>query len=173
MTVLLLVWGIIFFVARKKGLLDKLSHSEQGLYHFIIITYPIFETIIKYLLVENVIPGSWIWLNRVEHFLSAIGIQMLFYPFLKSTLIKLKKLEQYIFITSFTVLVGNLNEFAEYFIRIGMNLTDVYSFSSYYSDTIYDMIVNTFGATAGYFLITRVQDSYEKALLQRYNSRIK
>ncbi|MBU0975849.1 MAG: hypothetical protein ABIE03_04170 [Patescibacteria group bacterium] len=130
MTVLLIIWTLGFILAKKQKLFRKLSSAEQGFYNFVIICFPLFEIIIKFLIMKNIIPGSWFWLNRLEHFLSAIGIQTLFYPFVKSTLVKLNKTERYIFITAFTVLIGNFNEFAEFTIRIAMKLTDIYSFSA-------------------------------------------
>jgi hypothetical protein len=153
MSVLFSVWIGAFLIARWKGLYDKLNSKEKIYYTLVIFLYPFFELIIKYMLANDVIPYSWNWLNRIEHFIAAIGIQVLFYPFLRPTLLKLNAKESFLFLVFTCSFIGVLNEFLEYGIRIYYHLTDTTQFSYYYWDTIYDMAINVIGATVGFFLL--------------------
>ncbi|MBN2015653.1 hypothetical protein JW766_02370 [Candidatus Dojkabacteria bacterium] len=153
MSLLLIIWFGLFFLARHRKLDRKLNKKEAKFYYIVIFTYPLLEGIIKLLIVQNIIPGSWFWLNRVEHFLSAIAIEALFYPLLKPTILKLNQKEAFIFVVSTVVLIGNFNEFFEYAIRLQLKLTDAARFSAYYWDTIYDMAINILGASTGFLLL--------------------
>jgi hypothetical protein len=160
MSLLFSIWIGAFLIARKKKLYDKLNSSEKKYYMLVFILYPLFELIIKYMLVNDVIPYSWNWLNRIEHFIAAIGIQVLFYPYLRPTLSKLNLKESFLFLVFTCSFIGVLNEFLEYGIRLHYNLTDNVQFSYYYWDTIYDMAVNVVGATVGFFILYRLKKEY-------------
>lgn len=154
MSVMLICWFSIAAFVKVKNFDKRLSRSERKLFFITIILYPIIETVIKYLLVNDIIPYSWFWINRVEHFLSAIAIEILFYPFLKPTLSKLNKIESFIFIVCVVVFIGNLNEFFEYLIR---HILNTYRLDFYYWDTIYDMVMNILGAALGFCILKSVK----------------
>ena len=154
---LILFWAMIYTIIIWKGLDKKLSPRERNLWLIIVMFYPIFEAIIKYYLTSNVIPYSWVWLNRIEHILSALAIQIIFLPFFANTLRKLNILERIVMLLCFTVFIGNLNEFLEYGLRVKMGLTSKDSFSVYYWDTIYDMVMNVIGGIIGVGVIELVK----------------
>ena len=151
---LVFFWAILYTIVIWKGLDKKLSQRERNLWFIIVILYPILEAIIKYYLTFNVIPYSWSWINRIEHILSAIAIQIMFLPFFISTLKKLNLVERFLLLLCFTVFIGNLNEFQEYLIRLKLGLTGKNYFSAYYWDTIYDMAMNVLGGVIGFGVIT-------------------
>jgi hypothetical protein len=157
MSVLLIVWITAFAIAGIKGMHKNLNRKEYIYYMVVIILYPIFEAVIKYMLINDIIPYSWNWLNRIEHFIAAIAIETLFYPFLKPTLAKLNKSESFLFMVFTTSFIGVVNEFMEYGIRIHYHFTDSLKFSYYYWDTIYDLAINVFGAITGFFVIRRLK----------------
>jgi len=152
MSVLIVVWFSIVAITKVLHFDKKLSDQEKNLYKITIILYPLFETIIKYLLLHDIIAQSWFWINRFEHFLSAIAIEILLYPLLKPTLKKLSLTESLIFSICTITFVGNLNEFLEYFIR---HLLGTYRLNFFYWDTIYDMVMNIFGAIFGFLILLR------------------
>jgi len=149
---MIVIWISIFLLAKWQELDKRLSSSERKIYLLIVISYPFLETIIKYFLINNLIEKSWFWINRIEHFLSALAIEMLFYPFLKPTINKLNTKEAFIFIVCVIAFIGSLNEFLEYFIRY---LLGTYQVSHFYWDTIYDMVMNIFGAVTGFLILNR------------------
>jgi len=58
-----------------------------------------------------------------------------------------------IFIIGLICILGNLNEFLEYFIRVSFRLTDEKRFAAYYWDTIYDMMINIMGGFVGFLVL--------------------
>jgi hypothetical protein len=150
MSVLIVVWFSIAAITKVLHFDKKLSDRERKLYKITIILYPLFETIIKYFLLHDIIAQSWFWINRFEHFLSAIAIEILLYPLLKPTLKKLSLIESLIFSICTITFVGNLNEFLEYFIR---HILGTYRLNFFYWDTIYDMAMNILGATCGFLIL--------------------
>jgi len=63
------IWFSLFFIFRVSGLEAKLSAKEHQIYLFTVLLYPLVETCIKWMIVKDVIPGTWFWLNRLENFL--------------------------------------------------------------------------------------------------------
>jgi hypothetical protein len=155
MSLLLFVWFGIFSIIRVRKLDKKLNRNEKTLFFMTVFAYPLLESIIKFFIIRNIIPYSWNFLNRIEHFLSAIGIGILFYPIFKPTLDKLGRFESFLFLVFTIVFIGNLNEFFEYVLRIQMDLH--YKFSIYYWDTIYDMFINIIGAIFGSLIVSFVR----------------
>jgi len=154
MSVMLFVWTLMIFLAKKYGYINQLKEYEKKSYLITIVTYPILETFIKWMIIGNVIPYSWFWLNRLEHFLASLSIGILFYPFLKQTLRKLNTWECLIFWVCFVNMIGVGNEIFEYVIRHYMG---IYEQPLYYLDTIHDMTTNIFGALTGFFILKRVR----------------
>ena len=61
-------------------------------------------------------------------------------------------------VVSFVCLIGNLNEFLEYFIRLFLHKKNQFKLAVYYWDTIYDMmnIVGGFGGFVAMKLNTKL-----------------
>lgn len=151
---MLSIWFGIFFVFRKTSLEKQLSEKERQLYLNTIWIYPLVETSLKWMIEKNVIPYSWFWLNRLEHFSWAIAVGIIFLPAYADISKKLKWWQNLILVTSLVCLLGNLNEFLEYFVRVKANLTDDKHFAVYYWDTIYDMMMNMMGGFVGFLVLT-------------------
>ena len=101
---------------------------------------------------KNIIPYSWFWLNRLEHFCSAIGVSIILLPIYVNIWHSLKWWQNLIFVLGLVCLIGNLNEFCEFFLRCFQPINDS-KFALYYSDTIYDMGVNLIGGFVGFLII--------------------
>ncbi len=150
---LICIWFGLFFTFRFTQLESKLSAQEQNLYSITIFLYPLVETSLKWMIVNKVIHNSGFWLNRLEHFSGAIAVAIIFLPIYLDIWKNLKYWQNLIFVISFICLVGNLNEFLEYFIRLQSHLTDTERFAAYYWDTIYDMMMNVMGGFMGFVLL--------------------
>jgi hypothetical protein len=150
---LICIWFGLFFTFRFTQLESKLSAQEQNLYSITIFLYPLVETSLKWMIVNNAIHNSGFWLNRLEHFSGAIAVAIIFLPIYLDIWKNLKYWQNLIFVISFICLVGNLNEFLEYFIRLQSHLTDTERFAAYYWDTIYDMMMNVMGGFMGFVLL--------------------
>ena len=53
-------------------------------------------------------------------------------------------------VVSFVCLIGNLNEFLEYFIRLFLHKKNQFQLAVYYWDTIYGMMMNIVGGFGGF-----------------------
>jgi hypothetical protein len=149
------VWFTLFFIFRSSGLEAKLAKKQRQLYLITVLLYPLAETGIKWMIVKDVIPGTWFWLNRLEHFSWALATVILFLPLFTNVWQQLNWWQNLIFIIGLICIIGNLNEFLEYFIRLNLHLTDEKHFAAYYWDTIYDMMVNRGGGFMGFFVLQR------------------
>ena len=157
------IWFGLFFTFRFTQLESKLSAKEHKLYLITVLLYPLVETWIKWMIEKNVIPNSWSWLNRLEHFSWAVVMVIIFLPVFKEIYQSLKGWQNLIFVIGFICLIGNLNEFLEYFLRVPANLLTVgryigeiknpWPFAIYYCDTIYDMMMNIMGGFVGFLVL--------------------
>jgi hypothetical protein len=118
-------WGLmigtlflIFFYFRWTRLETDLSPQEHYLYLLAILLYPPAETIVQVLQTRGLIPPDFTWTNRLEHFCWAIALTFFFLPLIAGFWRSLKGWQNFIFILSFVCLLGNLNEFLEYLLRI-------------------------------------------------------
>lgn len=148
--VMVSVWFGLFFIFRFTKLESKLSDKEHKLYLATVLLYPVVETGIKWMIVKNVIPYSWFWLNRLEHFSWAIAVTILFLPTYTDIWKNLKWWQSMIFVVGLVCILGNFNEFFEYGLRMGNSK----NFAAFYWDTIYDMMINMMGGLVG-FVVTR------------------
>jgi hypothetical protein len=157
--VLLLIWFLLFFIANSKKFTLRLSKRQKQTYITTILLYPLIELLLKFLILKNFIPYSWSFLNRFEHFFWAFSLTIALLPFVKKLLLKINKWEAFFVLLGLVVIIGNFNEFFEYGIRMKLHLSDMYHFSLYYPDTIFDLITNViggiYGSTAILFLLKR------------------
>jgi hypothetical protein len=156
-------WGLmvgmlffIFFCFRWTGLEVALADRERSNYLFAILLYPLAETIIKLLQIKGMISDDFTVLNRLEHFCWAIALMFFFLPLIAGFWKSLKGWQNLIFILGFVCLLGNLNEFLEYLLRIQQSPIDKTLFASFYIDTILDMTMNLLGGLVGFGLLTRL-----------------
>lgn len=151
--IMLAVWFGALILIQFKGYDLELNRKERLLFDINAHLYPLLGTLIKVMIVENIIPDSWFWLNRLEHYIWAVAIGILFFPLLKDSFAKLHLMSKFILFVGLVVILGNLNEFMEYGLRIYMNLTTQYLFSEYYKDTIIDLVTNVLGAVTGFVIV--------------------
>lgn len=147
------IWFAVFFAFRFFKLENRLSSSEHKLYITTVFVFPIIETWLTWMIQKDVIPYSWFWLNRLEHFFSAVGVTILFLPIYINVWLKLEWWQNLVFVLGLICLIGNLNEFFEFFLRVCCKPVKYSRLGGYYPDTIYDMGVNLIGGFVGFFLI--------------------
>lgn len=147
------IWFGLFFTFKMTQLESRLLAKEHNLYLNTVLLYPLAETWIKWGMVKHNPYLSNFWLNRLEHFCWSVAIVIIFLPVFTGVYKSLKWWQSLVFVISFICLVGNLNEFFEYFVRMQLNLTKSQQFAFYYWDTIYDMIMNLIGASIGFLIL--------------------
>lgn len=147
------IWFAAFFIFRFSKLEKNLSTNEHKLYLSTAFVFPIIETWLTWMIQKNILPYSWFWLNRLEHFFSAVGVTIMLLPIYINIWHKLKWWQNLAFILGLICLIGNLNEFFEFLLRVCCKPIKYRDFAVYYSDTIYDMGVNLLGGLVGFLLI--------------------
>lgn len=147
------IWFAAFFVFRFSKLETKLSSSEHQLYLTTAFVFPLIETWLTWMIQRNVISYSWFWLNRLEHFFSSVGVVIILLPIYINIWYSLKWWQNLIFILGLICLIGNLNEFFEYFLRVCCKPINYSRLGIYYPDTIYDMSVNLIGGLVGFLIV--------------------
>jgi hypothetical protein len=145
------VWASIYFYSKLKNLVRELSPSFRKIFLITAFAYPLVESGIKYIVSNDVIENSWVWLNRVEHFGFNIALCILVYPILSNWLKKLDFFGKALLYIGTLTIVGNLNEFMEFFLRLFWDLQE--NFAHYYPDTMIDLIVNIVGTLCGFLLV--------------------
>ena len=152
-SVMLIVWFAVATYAVAKHLDVRLDERQRSTYWLIIYLYPLIESIIKYMINGNVIAYSWFWLNRLEHFAWAVAMGLLLIPFLSPSLRKLSLPFQLLLYVGAVVIIGNLNEFFEYAIRIYIGMFgNQAKMAAFYWDTIYDLVINMLGSAFSFYL---------------------
>lgn len=146
------IWFGLFFTFRFTHLESKLSYQEHNIYLTTVLLYPLLETAVKWMIVKDIIPNSWVLLNRIEHFSWAVAMVIIFLPILTDIYKNLNLWQNLIVTLGFICLLGNLNEFLEYLIRLQLNLTNTNRFAAYYPDTVYDMMMNIIGGFTGFLI---------------------
>jgi hypothetical protein len=156
-------WGMmvatlfaIFGFFRLTRMEGKLSNQEHYLYLLAILLYPPAETAVQLIQMQRLIPSDFTWINRLEHFCWAIALAFFFLPFIASVWKRLNGWQNLIFVFGFVCLLGNLNEFLEYLLRIQNTPLDQALFAKFYTDTILDMTMNLLGGLVGFALLTEV-----------------
>lgn len=147
------IWFAVIFIFRVSRLETKLSSKEHRLYLTTAFVFPVIETWLTWMIQKDIVPNSWFWLNRLEHFFSAIGATIILLPIYVDIWHKLKWWQSLIFVLGLICLIGNLNEFFEFFLRVCCKPIDKKKFIVYYPDTMYDMGVNLIGAYIGFLIV--------------------
>ncbi|GAB4149596.1 MAG: hypothetical protein OHK0017_13850 [Patescibacteria group bacterium] len=156
-------WGLMlcawfgmaaWLIYRKRMLPKQLSIS--AIYLLVIYLYPVLETIIKFAIQYNFIPGTWFWLNRAEHFFWAVAVSVLFLPYWSSIKYKITQLQLNLLIVGLVVILGNFVEFLEFGLRIQWGTINNVRGVIYYWDTIYDLMTNVIGAVVGLYIVTKL-----------------
>lgn len=160
MVFLLVGWVGIFAFIKIKGFDSGLPSRYEKVFTATALLYPLIETAIKFVIERDLIPYSWIWLNRIEHFGFSAFLVILIFPVIRRFYIKLDLIGQIVFVVGIIVFLGNINEFVEYLVRLMLNLRS--KFGHYYEDTIIDLFVNMLGAFAGFGLLKLVLDKKRK-----------
>lgn len=159
--VFLAVWLFISLFWSYTKQVEVLSEVEKRVYHISLYFYPILGTFIKIYIFVDWFPNTYFWVNRFEHALWAMVLVVLMLPFWKRLWVGLRGLPRYarndntiaLFITIVGVicLFGNMVEFVEYGFRLLGGYQ--YKYALYYPDTMFDMISNIVGATAGFLVV--------------------
>ncbi len=147
---------IIFFCFRWTRLELDLSPLARRIYLLAVFIYPPAESIVLLLRFKGLLPPDFDLINRGEHFCWAIALTFFFLPFIAGVWPSLNIWQNLIFILGFVCLLGNINEFLEYILRIQQLPIDKALFTYFYNDTILDMTMNLFGGFVGFALLTRL-----------------
>lgn len=156
---MLSAWFSLFFLFRFLRLESQLFQAERNLYIAVAIFYPLTATWVKWLIVENIISGSF-WVNRLEHGVWAIATIIVLFPFLKTVKANLTQGQFLLFILGLICLLGNLNELFEYSQWVGFKSVNTQRLAHYYSDTIYDLMMNLSGGAIGFLILESVHRSH-------------
>jgi hypothetical protein len=146
----------IFWVFRLTHIESKLVSREHFLYLFVIFLYPPAEATVLWVRMQGLIPPDFNWINRLEHLCWAIALMFFFLPFIATIWKRLDGWQNLIFVFGFVCLLGNMNEFLEYTLRIQNTPIDQTLFAKFYTDTILDMTMNLLGGWVGFALLTQV-----------------
>lgn len=149
-------WGLmvgtlfsIFWLFRLTGMEAKLSDRDRHLYLWTLLLYTPTETAVQWLGVRGFIPSDFTWINRLEHACWAAMLCILFLPMIFQIWRQLTLWQNLLFVIGFVCLLGNLNEFFEFATRIHESANTA-QFARFYSDTIYDMMMNLIGGLVGF-----------------------
>jgi hypothetical protein len=151
--IIIVFWYSLFFLLRFTKLEKKLTRKEQNIYYIAILIYPIIFSFTHWMIEKNVIPYSWFWLNRLEHISASFGVAIISLPLLIDIWKKCNWWQELLLIIGLVSLVGNLNEFVEYYIRSASALIDTRILAIAYTDTIYDMAMNIIGGLMGWLVL--------------------
>jgi hypothetical protein len=166
------VWfGLVFFIIYKKLVLP-LPRWQQLVFLLNASLYPLLETCIKIMINENVIPYSWFWLNRLEHGLFSFCLTILVLPLFWKEHQSFSVWKQGCMVVGIVIIIGNLNEFLEYLVRIVSGLTTSDRFAVYYWDTIYDLMLNLMGSVIAFGLYLWATHS-RKSFISRDHSNLR
>lgn len=139
-TFMLVVWiGLILFFNKKAQLLPK---AQKHLFQIVTFGYPLIASVIKFMIEKDVIPYSWFWLNRFEHFFWALSMTIVFLP-LAHQFSKVVNSKWLLIVQGcVAITLGNVIEVIEFSLR--RNLADT-RLGLYYSDTMFDILMNFLG----------------------------
>jgi hypothetical protein len=151
--VLIILWFSLFFFFRLTKLELKLNQIEEKIYFINILPYPIVESLVQWMKIKYIISYNWQWLNRIEHGLWAFSTVIMCLPLYTDIWAKLKWWQNLILIIGLICFLGNLNEFAEYFMRLPKGKIYYEMLGIYYNDTIYDMITNILGGFIAFLVL--------------------
>jgi hypothetical protein len=153
-TLMICIWFGLFFGFRLAKLESQLWDKEHQIYLATVLIYPVVASAIKWAIVKEIVPYSWFLLNRIEHFIWAVAVAIIFLPTYTNFWKKLRWWQSLTYIIGLVCLLGNLNEFFEYLIRLKMfGIAGIERNTAYYWDTIYDQAINLIGGLVGFILL--------------------
>jgi hypothetical protein len=112
------------------------------------LLFPVWEFGLKFMITRDVIAYSWFWLNRLEHLGWMASLLLLLTPACRRVW-ALPTPFPLLFVLGLGTLIGNLNEFFEYALRLRWHTAGG---SVWYSDTILDMLTNLPGALLAFLI---------------------
>ena len=149
----LIVWLSISLYWDYTGQSLQLTKDEHKVYNFLIYLYPLIGTLIKVFILTKYFTSIYFWLNRIEHAMWAMALVILLWPAWKSLQKKVGSIALVIIIFSVVCLFGNMVEIVEFGFRYFRTISDSSVF--YYTDTLFDIISNFFGAGLGILVILK------------------
>jgi hypothetical protein len=164
------LWGLmvtalcgLFWLFRLTRLEDKLSPLEQMRYWLTVALYPPIETAVLVVKFRGYLPLDADWTNRLEHMCWAASLTLFFLPILAPLWRRLNPWQNLLMLMGFVCFLSNLNEFLEFVLRLQPQPIDVPTFARFYSDTIYDMMMNILGGLLGYGILTWILSPKDRA----------
>jgi len=145
-----------FWVFRCTRLEAKLNAREHQLYLLTLLLYAPAETAVQWLGVRGLIPHDFTLVNRLEHACWAAMLSILFLPMISQVWKRLNRWQSLLFVVGFVCLLGNLNEFLEYAVRARYTINEI-QLAWFYTDTIYDMLMNLVGSLIGFGILNWVE----------------
>ncbi|WP_407571267.1 hypothetical protein [Deinococcus altitudinis] len=125
-----------------------------------LVGFPVWEYALKFMIIRDVIPYSWFWLNRLEHLGWMASLLLLLTPACRRIWL-LPSPFPLLFVLGLGGLIGNLNEFFEYALRL---IWHTAGGSVWYSDTLLDMMTNVPGALLAFLIGWRLNRTSAPAL---------
>jgi len=153
LVVLMTVWSSITLLCIKRRSFVELATSDQKLFLTTALIYPLIAALLKLLIIRDLIPHSFYFLNTIEHCLWAFSFTIILTTFFVNIKKKLLPIEHTMLLITVVSTIGIVNEVFEYSIRIIIHLTDQSLFAAYYPDTIKDLCVNIIGSSIGAILM--------------------
>jgi hypothetical protein len=144
--IFLFIWFGAMFIAKFLNLFAELSSAQKTIFSFMYYGYPVIGNFLEYMIHHDVISYSWRVLNCLEHIAIMIALSFLFFLFLKKTTDALPRIQYMLFYFSLLITVGSAIEILQYCYRIFFVNPSLVQMSSYYTDSIIDMMTNFFGA---------------------------
>lgn len=149
---LAVAWFAVWGTLRATGVLRRLDAREAFLVARVAVAFPLVELGIKLMIERNVIPYSWFWLNRLEHWAGMTAALLLLYAPLKPAWTALGDRARLLLALGAASLLGNLNEFWEYGLRASGGDLKL----GQYGDTILDMAVNLLGGLTAWVVLRAI-----------------
>jgi glycopeptide antibiotics resistance protein len=156
--VMLTAWFGLFYFLQSRVLRSLPTHSLKKCILITGYTYPLIETLIKFMIIRDVIPYSWFLLNRIEYTLWALCMTILIFGYFLKDIKQVSLLKHMLLVCGAIIILGNINEYIEYSLRLSL----VSKFSAYYPDTIYDLSLNMIGALTGYVMLYKLYVHHDK-----------
>jgi hypothetical protein len=146
------LFGIFWFfrLTRREA---TLLPQEQCYYWWVVAAYPPLQTAVLLWKRAGNFAQDFDWVNRLEHGCWAIALAFFFLPVIAGIWKRLHPWQNLLVIASFVCLLGNLNEFLEYLLRLPATPANQARFAAYYSDSIYDMGMNLLGGLVSFGLL--------------------
>ncbi len=146
------IWFLIIYSLKILNIENKILKPHLTLYYATVFVFPMLESILTWLIKNNIIAYSWFWLNRIEHIIASASISILILLILFKYLKKVKWYINLILLIAIVSMIGNFVEFFQYIRRIFFNNSFTINKITFYSDTILDMFSNVLGSFLGFII---------------------